>query len=407
MSIAKLAARNLVRNRRRTLLTGIAVIAGVGIYIVGEGLLSGLDENIIVSAIDGTVGHVMALPKDYPRQPLQHPIDELLEVTPQARALLDRETVAWTERIYFAPLAASGQESMRVVAIGYDPERDERVFPRKLWKVMGELPRPDAQEVAVSHRVARLLQLEPGKRLILQIRTHRGAINALDVGVSAVITANNNAIDMLGILVPRALAQTLVASDRPSHVSVRLGSRSDADAFAPKLTAALGGSAEVVTWRDETADLLRIQAIRRQALSFLVFILMALAAFSIANTILMAARERVREVGTLRSMGMTEGGVLSLFLLEGSLIGFFGGLLGALWGGGLIAYWSMNPINFSREMEKMGHSLSFSALVYTRFSLGALAVAAVLGLVISVLASIYPARVASRMVPADAVRADT
>jgi ABC-type lipoprotein release transport system permease subunit len=134
---------------------------------------------------------------------------------------------------------------------------------------------------------------------------------------------------------------------------------------------------------------------------------MALAAFSIANTILMAARERVREVGTLRSMGMTEGGVLSLFLLEGSLIGLFGGLLGALWGGGLIAYWSMNPINFSREMEKMGHSLSFSALVYTRFSFGALAVAAVLGLVISVLASIYPARVASRMVPADAVRADT
>jgi hypothetical protein len=197
------------------------------------------------------------------------------------------------------------------------------------------------------------------------------------------------------------------AVDRQAGAAVRLGRRGDADAFAPKLKAALGGSAEVVTWRDETADLLRIQAIRRQALSFLVFILMAMAAFSIANTILMAARERVREVGTLRSMGMTEGGVLSLFLLEGSLIGFFGGLLGAVWGGGLIAYWSMNPINFSREMERMGHSLSFSALVYTRFSFGALAGGAVLGLVISVLASIYPARVASRMVPADAVRADT
>jgi ABC-type lipoprotein release transport system permease subunit len=163
----------------------------------------------------------------------------------------------------------------------------------------------------------------------------------------------------------------------------------------------------VVTWRYETADLLAVQAIRRRALEFVVFILMALAAFGIANTILMAAHERVREVGTLRSMGMTEGGVLRLFLLEGALIGLFGGLLGALWGGALVAHWSKSPIDFSQVFERSQQSLSVSALVYTRFSPSVIAGAVVLGVVISILASIYPARVASRLVPAEAVRANT
>lgn len=406
MSTARLATRNLSRNVRRSLLTGVAVIAGVGIYILGEAFVSGLDENIITSAIDGTVGHVMARPQGYPTQAMQYPLDELLEVNDEARRLLDHEAVAWTERTLFTPLATSGADSLRVLAIGFDPERDAAVFPRTLWKVVGALPRPDQPEVAVSQRVARLLQLEPGKRLVLQVRTHKGAINALEVTVSGLVTANNMVIDSLGVLVPRQLARSLIAADQPSHLSVRLRGRDDADAFAPKLAAALGTRAEVVTWRDETADLLRVQAIRRKALDFLVFILMALAGFGIANTILMAAHERVREVGTLRSMGMTEGGVLRLFLVEGALIGLLGGVFGALWGGGLAAHWARHPIDFSQAMQGRS-SLSVSALVYTRFSPGVIALGVALGVVISVLASIYPARVASRMVPADAVRADS
>jgi putative ABC transport system permease protein len=385
----------------------VAIVAGVGIYIFGEGFISGINENVIVSAIEGTVGHVMARPKGYPTQAMQHPIDELLELTPEARALLDREAVAWTGRTYFAPLAASGADAMRVVAIGFDPERDETVFPRKLWKVRGQLPRDGERELADSQRVARLLQLEPGRSLVLQVRTHKGAINALEVPVSGVVTANNAAIDNLGVLVPRKLANELIAAEAPTHLSVRLSGRGDADAFAPKLAAALGAQAEVVSWRDETADLLRLQGIRRRMLDFVMFILMALAAFSIANTILMAAHERVREVGTLRSLGMTEGGVLRLFLLEGALIGLAGGVLGALWGGALVAHFSRNPLDFSRQFEQAQQNLSISALVYTRFSPAVIGFAVLLGAVISVLASIYPARVAARMVPADAVRADS
>jgi putative ABC transport system permease protein len=397
--------RNLRRSPRRTLLTMSAVIAGVGVFILGEGFLSGLTENILVAAIEGTVGHVLARPAGYPIQPGQHPVDELLDITPAARKLLDEQSVAWTTRTYFAPTAAAGADSLHAVAIGYDDARDTGVFPREHWKVRGAFPQPSQDAVAVSHRIARLLALDLGSRLILQVRTHSGAMNALDVEVSAIVTTSNPALDSLGIFVPKALTQKLLATDLPSHLSVKLKSREAADSFAPQLAAALGAKASVVTWRDETDELIRIQNIRRRALDLVMAILMALAAFGIVNTVLMAAYERIREIGTLRSLGMTERGVVHLFVLEGLLLGIVGSLLGAAWGSAITYYWSIHPIDFSKTTEAIGGNYSASALVYTRLSLTVVSLTMGLGVLVSALAAVYPARVASRMAPADAVRA--
>lgn len=405
MLLLRLASKNLLRNRRRTALTAIAVIAGTGILILGQGLVDGLDENIVVSAINGTSGHVIARPAGYPPEGNQHPIDALLTIDERARALLDTEAVAWTERTYFSPLAASRSDSLRVTAIGFDPSRDEKVFPRDLWSIEGKMPREADDGVAVSPSTARLLRLHPGDRLILQVRTHRGAINALDVAVSGIVRTHNAALDNLTLFVPRTLTAKLIAADAPTHVSVRLANRNDVDAFAPRLGAALGAQAEVATWKHEVEELLQLQEVRRKALNLLVFVLLALAAFGIANTILMAAHERVREVGTLRSLGMTETGVLQLFLLEGALMGLVGGVLGALWGGGLVSYWSEHPLDLGKTLEARSSNLSFSAYVYTQLSPQRIAVALALGVVVAVVASIYPARVASRLAPADAVRA--
>ncbi|MBI5548686.1 MAG: ABC transporter permease, partial [Deltaproteobacteria bacterium] len=318
--LARLALRNLGRHRRRTALTASAIVAGIGAFIVGEAFVSGTCESIIVAAEDSNVGHVLARPAGYPAQGFQHPVDELLEIGPEARAFLDSSTLAWTERTLFSPLVSNGRDSIRARAIGYDPVREEKVFPRSLWKIQGTLPTAEGDEIAVGRGVARLLAVSPGDRLVLQVRTHRGAINALEVKVSAVVTTHRTFIDGIGILVPKALASRLVAADRPTHLAVRLARREAAEAYRPRLAAALGPQAELVTWDDETRDLLRLQEIRRKALDFVVAILLALAAFGMANTILMAAHERVREVGTLRAMGMTEGSVVGLFLVEGGLV---------------------------------------------------------------------------------------
>ncbi len=138
---------------------------------------------------------------------------------------------------------------------------------------------------------------------------------------------------------------------------------------------------------------------------------MAIAATGIANTVLMAAHERVREIGTLRAMGLNRRGVVGLFVFEGLVMGGLGGLLGALVGGGYNHKLSVDGIDLSSIIEGAGSggiydSIPMSTMLYTEFSAAVTIGAALVGLLVAVLSSVYPALIASRLPPAEAVRAD-
>ena len=405
--LLRLATRNLLRNTRRTMLTTIVIVAAIGVLILGEGFVSGTEQNFVTSAINSTVGHITVRPSDYPADMGQQPVDVLLDVTPAMRSFLDRHAEGWTERVLFQPTLIAGEDWTRVQGIGYDPNTDDRVFRRDLWTLKGREPTSPSNEIMVSPGIASLLDLSLGQSVVLQLRTHEGAINALDLTVVGIVNTTNASIDMNSLFAPRELVARLIASPKPSHVSLRLASRYDIDDLLPSLRESFGPQAELVTWQTETAELLRLQATRRRTLQFLVFVLMALSAFGMANTILMAAHERVREVGTLRAMGMSRPGVIRMFLTEGALMGVMGSLLGAAWGGGLVAHWAVTPIDFSNYVQNTQMSgFSFSVLLYTDFRWSTVAGSILFGTAVAVLASIYPAWVASSLVPADAVRAD-
>lgn len=404
MLLLRLAARNMFRHTRRTVMTVTVIVVAIGVLILGQGFIDGLDESIVAGAIGGTIGHVMAVPADYPSLGGQHPIDELLTVNEDTRALLNKEAEAWTERIMFTPTLIAGNDSLRVRAIAYDPVRDPQVFPRNLWHIEGEEPVPGEDQIMVARGVASLLQLGVGDMVVAQTRTHQGAINAMRLQVSGIYHTKNMALDVNGVLLPTPTAAKLISTTQPSHLLVRLVRRSKAAELSPKLAAALGPQAKVSTWQEETADLVALQNVRRQALNMLVFVLMLLAAFGIANTILMAAYERVRELGTLRAMGMTGGGVITLFLWEGVFMGLLGGALGAAWGGALALWWSASPIDMTEMLEGTSGAIPVTSLIYTRFDPTTAVFAILFGVAVATVASVYPARTASNMSPAAAIR---
>ncbi len=406
MIIPRLAARNLRRNPRRLLLSMVAIVVGIGFFILGESFISGIDENLKAASIESLNSHVLIRPPDYPPEGMQHPVDKLLDLDEETIRILDEETVAWTERIVFSPTAAVGRQHARVRAIGYDPGRDPEVFSRHLWAVRGDKPEEGEEEVLLTTGLADLFGLALGDTFILRSRTHAGALNALRVRVSGIVETGYQNIDAIGVLMHLSLARRLIGAERPTHVGTRLAQRDETGALAARLSEILGDRAEVQTWQEDVEDLMGLQSIRRRALQFISAILLLLAGVGMANTILMSAYERIKEVGTLRAMGMSKGGVTGLFVLEGLVVGIIGSVLGALRGGGLAAHWSVNPIDFSELIDVWGEDLAFSVLAYTRFSMGVVLFAIGFGVAVSMLASIFPARVAARMPPAEAVRAE-
>jgi len=409
MYLLRLAFKNLLRAKRRALLSSAAIVVGVFYLIVGQSFIAGVDEGVIYGVVHGTTSHVTIRPANYPTEGMDHPVDELVEITPELRAWLDEHTAAWTARTMFVGTVTSDKESLRIRVIGYDPQTDPEVFSHATWTETDPLPRGADAGVMLTSGTAGLLGVEKGDSIVIEARTHKGAVNAISAPIAAVSRTGNFMFDNAAVFMPEALVKSFLRTEHPTHVSMRLSNRDNSSDVKTELAALGGGAWGLIDWWDESKDLVEIGQIRRNALNVLVGMMMLMAAMAIANTILMAAHERTREIGTLRAMGMSKNGVLGLFLAEGSLLGLVAGSVGAAGGTALTWYLSRNPIDLNAmegQAETIGNDVAYSAFIYVAFSVSIVMMPLLISILVALLASVYPARLASNMEPADAVRAE-
>src|SRR5690606_10450265 len=136
-----LAVRNVRRNRVRSVVSVVGVVMAAFVTIMGWGLVSGLDENIVRGEEDAVSGHVLLRPEGYPEDNLDWSSDEARAMSPALVQLLGKAPVrAWTPRTFFSARVGFKGDSVRALAIGYDPSREATVFPRDKWSVAGRWP---------------------------------------------------------------------------------------------------------------------------------------------------------------------------------------------------------------------------------------------------------------------------
>ncbi|MCP5048379.1 MAG: ABC transporter permease, partial [bacterium] len=165
---------------------------------------------------------------------------------------------------------------------------------------------------------------------------------------------------------------------------------------------------EVVTWKDLAGTFLAISEMKTQRSGAIIMIMLLIASLGIINTMLMAVMERTREIGMMTAMGMKKSEIMGLFIFEGGFIGIIGALLGCILGGLGAWYlevygWSLAA--FGKSMQKMSSSMyPVKDVFYADLTIDVLLMTFGFGIMISVLASFYPARKAAKMDPVDALR---
>lgn len=398
--LLQLALRNLFRNTRRSVITAMTVTFGVALQILGWGLIDGLDENFLRAVRTTTTGDILLRPDGYPTDGLTYPLDQTA-TAPDLTGKLDAVAAPRTE---FLGRIVKGAEASRVMGIAYDAVQDPLVFPRENFQIEGAWPAGDADEVVLGTGLASLVGAKVGDSVVIQTRTVDGAQNAYSYTVSGIVRTDSNGLDNNGAWLDSRVADRLLSlGARRSHVALKLPYGADRVAAKAAL-AGLGWTA--TTTEEEAADMLAINTIRRVALAIVVVIIMIIAALGIANTVIMAAYERVREIGTLLSLGMRKRDVSAMFLLEGLVLGVCAGIVGSIMGIAAVKYWEFNPIELPPEGLKAGRDMAISAFIYAKFRWPPVFAALSFSAVIAVLASVWPARWAANQNPADAVRAD-
>ena len=402
-SLLVIAMRNIARNRRRSIISGAAVFVGVLGIVVLQGLLNSFLTRIVDDTVLTKVGAVQVHRRGW--QEADHDLltyDLPDDGTLRAKLAAIPGVTGVTPRITFDGMLGNGSVSSMVGVVAIDPATEYVVCPKRregIARGSDPLVTGDATAALVGSELADSLGAKKGALLSLMSASKGGAANALDLTVSGFLPSRDLLESKRLGVVTVAFAQNLLRmKGRVTEYALSVSDPSRAKEVAERVQAAIGNDYQAQDWQ-ELAPSVRDRLVRtRIILWVIVGILFFLVGTGIANTMLMSVYERVREIGTMLAVGTRRRQVMVLFLGEAAGLGLAGGLLGAIAGAAIVA--SLGARGFTMSPPG-GDPAVFHPFLTARFV--ALSVAfAVLG---TMLAGLFPAWKASRLRPADALRA--
>lgn len=456
MNTLQLAARNLVRNRRRTLTTLLAMIVGVVAVLI----FGGYDRNIRLGLETDFVrgsGHLQIQHRDYflfgSGNPAAYGIRDYsglmhtLQADPQLAPLLQVVTPVLDLGGIAGNFAAG--VSRTVYGRGVDVAGQNRLKQWNDYRMVG-LPQrsvaltgtaPNAAVVGTG--VARVLQLcgplqvqdcpqplpeqQQGKampadlaalpvaapaanlgRVQIELLAARasGAPNVASLQVVKAEQQGVKALDDISVQLHLTQAQQLVYGQGAPQVSaivLQLRHSSDMPAARARLAQLLQGGSQPLVVQDFATlnpQYGQITGMFAAILGFVAVLIGAIVLFTVGNTMSMAVVERTVEIGTLRALGLRQAGIRRLFVSEGLLLGVSGALLGSLLALGLA--WLINHSGLT--WLPPGNSERIPLLVRVAGEYGMLLATAVGLIVLSVLSAWWPARRAARLDIVEALR---
>ncbi len=411
----RLAIRNLVRQRRRTLLSGGAMVVAMALLIFSRAMAEGGHEDWIEAGVRLGSGHVSIQHPAYRRK---QTIGERLSAADieAVRAALDdpvvgSRLVAAAPRLTVHGLASSASSALPVAITGVDAglESSLSMLPESL--VDGRyLETDDRLHAYVGVTLAERLELEPGDRFVLTAQDASGEIVGQMARVVGTFRTGLPEVDESLVQLPLPTAQAwLGVPGSVTSIDLLLASSRDVEPVVEALEDELDGRADSVVpldWRRAQPEL--DAAVRMDDWADYVFhaVLLGIAALAIINTILMSVMQRTREFGVLRALGLRRGDVGRIVFAEGMLLTLISGLLGLLVGLAVVWLFFRDGLDFSAilESEMTAAGTVIDPVIVPRFHPIQLLQSLGFVLVAGMLASIYPAWRATRIDVAEAMK---
>ncbi len=395
-----MAWRDLGRNRRRSFFSALALAVGMALLLLMAATVTGEMRDALNASIRLQTGHIEVRAADYNPEKTSLKWEDLLEapagMADQIAAL--PQVVAATPRLYAAGILTFGDVTRGVRIVGVDVDSTANA-PYTDGLVSGAfLAADDREGVLVGKELAGKIEAKPGDRINLMINTSSGEVDEQAFLVRGIYNTGMPGYDEATVIMPLAKAQAITgAGDRASSIFVLLKDREQADAVATALSA---NNVTLVTWSNANELLASFDQFAGAYMFVLYLIVLGITATVIINTLIMAVFERTREIGILSAVGMRSGRIMAMFFAESSLLAVGGIIMGLLLGGALVWYASV----FGFYIGNYGASgILIGETIHAFLTWNDAILLIVMTFVITLLAALYPAFLASRMEPVEAL----
>jgi len=416
-----LAWRNLWRNRRRSLVTVLSLAFGFAAVALFAGYTQSTYAALGNAAVHAElIGHLSINRSGWQTEGKLQPDRYLLSAADIARvrAIVARRIpgAQLMPRLSVSGLLSNGRSSTIFIANGIAP-KDLDALRGPFRNAPGALHEDQANGVTVGQGLADVLGFKNGDSASVLASTVHGQANAADVDIADSVNTGNIATNDKLMLMPLALAQSLLdAKDRAELLTVLLPAgrpnapRTPEDSVRSIYTqtppdeqqsqalrtllaaefAQAGLGLEVRTWQEMSAFFRQVRGLYDTIFALMLCVVLAIVALSIANAMGMAVVERTREIGTLRAIGMRRSGITRAFVSEALLLVLVGTAVGLVLTG--LIRWGVNAAN----IRYVPPGNTSSVPIYIGFDWARTAWAAALLAVLAVAAAFVPARRAAR-----------
>jgi putative ABC transport system permease protein len=445
MKLSVIALRNITRNKRRSLLSAVAIAIATLVIVFMFALIEGMKADVSRNIFTYVSGHIRIRDAEYDRyenlSPLHLGIKEYTEALSLTRAVENVRLAL--PRIRFFSGIYRDDKNYRGMGMGVDfreelflrrgiaerhmaeEEKDALIarFDRmsqeeKLkefataWSLTsfdGELPRSGEKELLLARGLADEMKVSVGDKVTFYTKTAYMGMQAWTFRITGIVSFPLQTMNRSFFVAPFDSAQRFLKMDSVGNLATEIvlyiydlaeldvTREIIAQTLAPKGYSDL----ELNTWK-EIGTFHSFLIMTERIYDFVALFFFLLGTTVIVNTTMMVIYERMKEIGTIAAMGMTGHEIMLLFFLEAFFIGVVASFLGILLGVGVTAPLAANGLDFGDAMKNI--DMGISPVVYPMLNLRSTVFVFLYSVGVASLASFIPTRRAAKIQPVDALR---
>lgn len=398
----KLAIRNLFRQKTRTSLTLTAIAVGVMALVLARAFVQDIFYQLQEATIHSQFGHVQMMRIGYQEQGRRSPGDYLIRIGEDVRNHLEGipDVKSVMLRLDFSGLLHGSKGSTPVFGQAVEASREEELGTALNYLSGHALADADTYGVTIGEGLARTMQLSVGDVITILVNTYDGSANTAELKVVGVFRSFSREYDATAVHIGLQAGKGLLDTEAVHRVVLELHDTQATDRVAARLATLFANDEfEIFPWYRLADFYEKTVALYRRQFAVLQIIVLVMVLLSVVNTVNMAIYERTAEFSTLMALGTRGKGVVRMLLTESLIAGIVGVGIGLT--AALVIGQVLTAIGIPMPPPPNSNA---GYIAYIRIDAAGIGMAAMVGIVATLLATVLPARRAARYPIIDGLR---